>query len=129
LFEGFVVDRWKLPGEAAFSDGAHAWDALTTAVGFHYAKRGIEEERLLSLIHEAGRCKIPTISHWETILNSLKLDVSRCKSDCMVVGFDSQSATLIRDAKQNFAGSTKELSLPGMGTESFSSGKRNRATS
>ena len=120
LFEGFVVDRWKLPGEAAFGDGAHAWDALTTAVGLHYAKHRIEEDQLLSLIHKASGCRTPVISHWETVLKSLDFDSSECKSDCMVVGFESTSDAVIQAAKENFVRRTEELSSVEVHTDSSS---------
>lgn len=85
LFEGFVVDRWKLPAGQDLADGPHAWDALTAAVAYHYARRDRS-----AIIHSAGEFQDALVSHWKTILRVSGWNGELCAHDCMVVGFDSQ---------------------------------------
>lgn len=90
LFEGFVAGRWKLPHDATVADGEHAWDALTTAVAFHWGSSANNEIRSAALIHESGSCRHEVISHWRTVVEDVGMDSSQCKTDCMIVGFDSE---------------------------------------
>lgn len=85
LFEGFVAGRWKLNAAEELPEGPHAWDALTAAVAFHYARRGE-----IAMIHPAGSFNGPVISHWHTICQLSNLNGDSCRRDCMVVGFDSE---------------------------------------
>ena len=87
LFEGFVVDRWKLDAAEQLAQGPHAWDALTAAVAFHYSKCD------QGLIHRAASYEGTVMSHWQTILQSSGFDGTFCSSDCTVVGFDSTRAS------------------------------------
>lgn len=105
LFEGFVVDRWKLPSHVGFESDQHAWDALTTAVAFHCSAEWREDcPRPSSLIHRAGTHSAPVISHWKTVLDNCDLSSSDCEADCAVLGFDSTDARLIETCSR--AGAT-----------------------
>ncbi|MDA7918244.1 hypothetical protein N9B20_01145 [Mariniblastus sp.] len=101
LFEGFVVGDWKLPGAEEFSEGAHAWDALTTAAAFHYSQ-GSEKQAGLAVIHDWGSIKEPVVSHWKTIVQEAGLSGIHCDKDCAVVGFNSKD----EDVLQKFSDQT-----------------------
>ena len=90
LFEGFVVGKWKLPSERLSRAESHAWDALTTAVAYHYSNRLPSEAAASPVVHPAKSNSLPVISHWQTILNAASVDSSRCSADCLVVGFNSE---------------------------------------
>lgn len=98
LFEGFVAGNWKLLHKTCEKQNhkkyLHQWDALLTALGFHYAK---DESKGLSDIvamHQPGTFDDTTLSHWHTILRDMETKSEDCNTDCLIVGFDKQNETI-----------------------------------
>ncbi|MFI4847876.1 MAG: hypothetical protein ACIAZJ_02155 [Gimesia chilikensis] len=89
LYEGFVAGDWKLDQSETSELSDHCWDALVTAIGFHYAKREVnkEKEEQIATIHSANTEDRTVISHWHTILDDLNSKSEDSNSDCLVVGF------------------------------------------